>query len=65
MISIPEVPTCIGCSHTDKEVDGMCSVRPGGSRYFLCFTCIDGLKLVADAMRDEIERQTVIAGAPQ
>lgn len=55
MISIPEVPTCIACSREQKDVSGMCGVRPAGSRYHLCFDCIDGLKLIADTARKTTE----------
>lgn len=55
MISIPEVPTCIACSRRKEDTPGMCSVRPGGSRYFVCYDCIGDLKSVADAARLEAE----------
>lgn len=53
MISIKETPTCEGCSRSEDHTPGMCSVRKGGARTYLCFDCIDDLKDVADAARIE------------
>lgn len=61
MTSIKSTPTCIACSRPHHDADGMCSVKYGGSTYHICFGCIDGLKLVADAKRNEIERQALIS----
>lgn len=65
MISIPEVPTCIACSREQKDADGIFSMRPGGSRYWLCFGCVDSLKVIADARRAEWERQATITMVSQ
>lgn len=55
MISIKETPTCEGCSRPEFQTPGMCSLRKGGMRTFVCFDCIDDLKSVADAARREAE----------
>jgi len=44
-------PTCIGCSRPKEESEGMVGIHHGGMPTWLCWGCIDGLKLIVDAAR--------------
>ena len=39
----PLVPTCEGCSRTEKEVVGLLSMRKGGFPVWICFDCVEAL----------------------
>jgi hypothetical protein len=44
-------PTCVGCNRTHEESEGIIAIHKGGMPTWLCFGCIDGLKLIVDAAR--------------
>jgi hypothetical protein len=48
---VPLIPTCEGCSSTQENTEGMVSLRKGGMRTWLCFSCIDALKARIDIER--------------
>ncbi len=49
---VPRHPHCVGCSRPVEETLGMVSVRAGGMPTYLCFDCVDELKMVADRQRE-------------
>jgi len=49
----PPNPTCEGCSRSVGETSGMVSLRKGGMPVYLCYDCVDALKVIVEHDRQQ------------
>jgi hypothetical protein len=44
-------PICERCSHPREDVEGFIAIHKGGMAMYICFSCIDDMKVIADRYR--------------